>query len=152
MRGAARIASFSLTGWDTHKGQEKALRRPLERLGRVVTRMKGQLGPEVWGRTVLLAMTEFGRTLRENGSGGTDHGTGGAMLAAGGAVRGGRVLGRWPGLTEADLYARRDLMPTSDLRDWAAQALAGLYGLDRAVLEGAVFPGLRMAAERGLIL
>ncbi len=152
LRGAARIASFSLTGWDTHKGQEKALRRPLERLGRVVTRMKGQLGPEVWGRTVLLAMTEFGRTLRENGSGGTDHGTGGAMLAAGGAVRGGRVLGRWPGLTEADLYARRDLMPTSDLRDWAAQALAGLYGLDRAVLEGAVFPGLRMAAERGLIL
>jgi len=102
-------------------------------------------------RTALLAMTEFGRTLRENGSGGTDHGTAGLMLAAGGAVRGRQVLGRWPGLAEADLYARRDLMPTSDLRDWAAQAMAGLYGLDRAVLEGTVFPGLTMEAPAGLI-
>jgi uncharacterized protein (DUF1501 family) len=152
LRGASRIASFSLTGWDTHKAQEKALRRPLERLSRVVARMKDQLGPEIWGKTALLAMTEFGRTLRQNGSTGTDHGTGGVMLAAGGAVRGGRVLGRWPGLAEADLYAGRDLLPTSDVRDWAAQAMAGLYGLDRAVLEGAVFPGLRMEAAPGLVL
>ncbi len=152
LRGASRIASFSLTGWDTHKAQEKALRRPLERLSRVVARMKDQLGPEIWGKTALLAMTEFGRTLRQNGSTGTDHGTGGVMLAAGGAVRGGRVLGRWPGLAEADLYAGRDLLPTSDVRDWTAQAMAGLYGLDRAVLEGAVFPGLRMEAAPGLVL
>jgi uncharacterized protein (DUF1501 family) len=145
------VASFSLTGWDTHNGQIKAMRRPLERLQRVVLRMRDQLGPQVWGRTAVLAMTEFGRTLRENGSGGTDHGTGGLMLAAGGAVNGGRVLGRWPGLAEADLYARRDLMPTSDLRDWAGQAMAGLYGLDRAALEGTVFPGLVMEAPKGLI-
>ena len=152
LRGATRIASFSLTGWDTHKGQERALRRPLDRLGRVITRMKEQLGPQIWGRTAVLAMTEFGRTLRENGSGGTDHGTGGVMLAAGGAVRGGQILGRWPGLDEASLYQSRDLMPTSDVRDWAAQAMAGLYGLDRNLLESAVFPGLRMAAGPGLFL
>ncbi len=73
-------------------------------------------------------MTEFGRTAAENGSGGTDHGTGGVMLAAGGAVRGGRVFGDWPGLEEAALYQRRDLMPTSDLRGWAGTRCAGFTG------------------------
>jgi uncharacterized protein (DUF1501 family) len=152
LQGATRIAAFSLTGWDTHRGQQKALRRPLERLERVILRMKDQLGPQVWGRTALLAMTEFGRTAAENGSGGTDHGTGGVMLAAGGAIRGGRVWGDWPGLDEAALYQRRDLMPTSDLRGWAALALRGLYGLDRAGLETAVFPGLILPADPGLLL
>lgn len=152
LREATRIAAFSLTGWDTHRGQQKALRRPLERLERVILRMKDQLGPQVWGRTALLAMTEFGRTAAENGSGGTDHGTGGVMLAAGGAIRGGRVWGDWPGLDEAALYQRRDLMPTSDLRGWAALALRGLYGLDRAGLETAVFPGLILPADPGLLL
>jgi uncharacterized protein (DUF1501 family) len=151
LRGPARIAAFSLTGWDTHKGQERAIRKPLYRLQSAVLRLKDGAGPEVWGKTVVLAMTEFGRTVRQNGSGGTDHGTGGAMLVAGGAVRGGQVLGRWPGLAEADLYDRRDLMPTSDVRDWAAQAMAGLFGLDRAVLEGTVFPGLAMTTSDKLI-
>ena len=152
LRDAARIAAFSLSGWDTHRGQIGAIRPPLGPLQRAVLRLRESLGPAIWGRTAVLAITEFGRTVRENGSKGTDHGTGGAMLVAGGAVRGGRVLGRWPGLAEADLYDRRDLMPTSDVRDWAAQALSGLYGIDRSVLEGTVFPGLRMEAPASLIL
>ena len=151
LRGPARIAAFSLTGWDTHKAQERAIRKPLDRLQRAVLRLKAGVGPDVWGKTAVLAMTEFGRTVRQNGSGGTDHGTGGALLVAGGAVRGGQVLGRWPGLAEAELYDRRDLMPTSDVRDWAAQVMAGLYGLDRSVLEATVFPGLRMEAAPRLI-
>lgn len=152
LAGETRIAAFSLTGWDTHKGQGNALRRPLTRLQEVILRMKAQLGPQVWGRTALLAMTEFGRTARENGSAGTDHGTGGLMVAAGGAVKGGQVLGPWPGLGEGALYDGRDLMPTSDVRAWAAHAMAQLYGLDRAVLERAVFPGLRAEGASGLIL
>jgi uncharacterized protein (DUF1501 family) len=147
-----RVATFSLTGWDTHKGQTKAMRRPLERLQRVILRLHSQLGEKVWGRTVLLAMTEFGRTAAENGSGGTDHGTGGLMLAAGGALRGGRVYGAWPGLEEAALYQRRDLMPTSDLRAWAAHAMRGLYGVDRAALESTVFPGLLLPEDPGFLL
>jgi uncharacterized protein (DUF1501 family) len=67
-------------------------------------------------------------------------------------VRGGRVLGRWPGLEEAEMYDRRDLMPTSDVRDWAAQVIAGLYGTSRSILEGTVFPGLRMEETPGLVL
>jgi uncharacterized protein (DUF1501 family) len=90
--------------------------------------------------------------VRQNGSGGTDHGTGGAMLVAGGAVRGGRVYGDWPGLAETQLYDRRDLMPTSDVRNWAAEAMQALFGIDRAALEGTVFPGLKLEAGPGLIL
>lgn len=114
--------------------------------------MQSQLGPQTWGRTTLIAMTEFGRTARQNGSGGTDHGTGGAMILAGGALRGGSVLGNWPGLAEAALYDRRDLMPTSDVRAWAAWAMRGMFGLQRSVLEGAVFPGLDMGDDPKLIL
>jgi uncharacterized protein (DUF1501 family) len=152
LRGPARIAAFSLTGWDTHKGQERAILKPLDRLQRVVLRLQAGTGAEVWGKTVVMAMTEFGRTVRQNGSGGTDHGTAGAMLVAGGAVKGGKVYGDWPGLAEAQLYDRRDLMPTSDVRDWAAQVMAALYGIDRAVLEDRVFPGLKMETPARLIL
>jgi uncharacterized protein (DUF1501 family) len=152
LRDTARIAAFSLNGWDTHKGQIGGLRRPLGQLQHAILKLRDELGPETWGKTVVLAMTEFGRTVRENGTKGTDHGTGGAMLFAGGSVKGGKVLGRWPGLAEADLYDRRDLLPTSDVRDWAAEVLQGLYGLDRTLLETAVFPGLRMDGTGGLIL
>lgn len=152
LRGETRIAAFSLTGWDTHKAQANLLRRPLGRLQAAILRLKAQLGPPVWGRTAVLAMTEFGRTARENGSGGTDHGTGGLMVAAGGAVKGGQVLGQWPGLSDGALFEGRDLMPTTDVRAWAAHAMAGLYGLDRAVLEASVFPGLRAEGAAGLIL
>ncbi len=146
LRGAARIAAFSLTGWDTHRSQANALRRPAEQLAAALTTLKTELGP-VWGETLVLAMTEFGRTARQNGSAGTDHGTGGAMVMAGGALKGGKVYGRWPGLAEADLYAGRDLMPTADSRAYAAWALAGLFGTPRDALERAIFPGLEMGAD-----
>ena len=152
LRGATRIAAFSLTGWDTHKGQGKGFGRALARLERSILRLKSGLGPEIWGKTTVLAMTEFGRTVAENGTGGTDHGTAGAMLVAGGAIRGGKVYGQWPGLEEADLFERRDLMPTSDVRAWAAHAMRGLYGFDRGLLQDKVFPGLEMGADPGLIL
>ena len=152
LRGATRIAAFSLTGWDTHKGQGKGFGRALARLERSILRLKSGLGPEVWGKTTVLAMTEFGRTVAENGTGGTDHGTAGAMLVAGGAIRGGKIYGQWPGLEEADLFERRDLMPTSDVRAWAAHAMRGLYGFDRALLQEKVFPGLEMGEDPGLIL
>ncbi|MFP4327902.1 MAG: DUF1501 domain-containing protein [Paracoccaceae bacterium] len=151
LRGDARIAAFSLHGWDTHERQDIALPRALARLAETILALREDLGP-VWRQTAVLAMTEFGRTARLNGTRGTDHGTGGAMLLAGGALAGGRVWTDWPGLAEADLYQRRDLAATRDLRAYAAWAMRGLFGLDRTLLERTVFPGLEIGADPGLIL
>ncbi|MEO0681796.1 MAG: DUF1501 domain-containing protein, partial [Pseudomonadota bacterium] len=85
-----------------------------------------------------------GRTVRENGSRGTDHGTGGLMMFAGGALSAARVHGRWPGLGEGDLYQGRDLMPTDDLRRHAGWLLRGLFGMERESLERDVFPGMEL--------
>lgn len=151
LTGEARVAAFSLNGWDTHRNQTRGLAQGLARLSETILALRDGLGP-LWGQTAVLAMTEFGRTLRENGTQGTDHGTGGALVMAGGAIRGGRVYGDWPGLAEADLFDRRDLLPTADVRAYAARAMQGLFGLDRAVLEGAVFPGLDLSeAPRDII-
>lgn len=151
LRNETRIAAFSLTGWDTHQRQRGSIPASFQRLERMILRLRDQLGPD-WSKTTVLTMTEFGRTVAENGTRGTDHGTGSVMLMAGGAIKGGRVMGQWPGLAEADLYARRDLMPTSDVREWAAWAMQGLYGFDRNLLENSIFPGLKMSSDPGIIL
>ncbi|MCB1367866.1 MAG: DUF1501 domain-containing protein [Rhodobacteraceae bacterium] len=145
-----RIAAFSIGGWDTHRTQANGIKRALGELADAVLTLKQELGAN-WDRTAVLAMTEFGRTVRENGSRGTDHGTGGAMLMAGGAIRGGRVYGHWPGIAEAELYQRRDLMPTGDVRAYAAQTMQGLFGLPRDVLERSIFPGLDMGSDLGIL-
>ncbi|CUH67932.1 hypothetical protein TG4357_03290 [Thalassovita gelatinovora] len=150
LKADTRIAAFSIGGWDTHDGQQRALPRALGQLSQAILTLKAELGPQ-WKKTTVLAMTEFGRTVRENGTKGTDHGTGGAMLLAGGTVRGGKVYGDWPGLSEADLYQRRDLMPTRDVRAYAGWAMRGLYGFDRSVLEQAVFPGLDLGTDPGIL-
>ncbi len=150
LRGETRIASFSVNGWDTHARQANQLARAGGILSDTILTLKAGLGP-VWGKTAVLCLTEFGRTARENGSLGTDHGTGGALLYAGGALRGGRVLGDWPGLGEGDLYDGRDLQPTRDLRAHAAWVMRDLIGLDRAVLESAVFPGMELGAKPGFL-
>lgn len=150
LRGDARIAAFSLGGWDTHRNQMGALGGALDRLARSILTLHEGLGP-VWGKTLVLAMTEFGRTAAENGSKGTDHGTGGAMVMAGGALAGAKVHSIWPGLSEADLFQRRDLMPTDDVRRYAGWALRGLYGTGRDVIEGAVFPRLELGGDPGFL-
>ena len=146
----ARIASFSLSGWDTHRDQERLLPPLLTRLAETILALKSGLGP-IWARTTILAMTEFGRTARQNGSGGTDHGTGGLMLFAGGAINGGRVFTDWPGLSEEALYQGRDLRPTADLRGYAGWAIRGLFGTSRASLESTIFPGLDLGPDPRLI-
>ncbi len=150
LSGPSRIASFSLGGWDTHKNQTKIMTAQLAALSDVLLAMQQGLAAN-WSTTLVLAMTEFGRTARENGTGGTDHGTGGMMVAAGGALRGGRVFGRWPGLGDSALLAERDLMPTGDVRAYAAWALRGMFGVAAAALENAVFPGLDLGTDPGLL-
>lgn len=146
----ARIAAFSLAGWDTHRAQQRGFAQALARLQRAILTLRDELGA-AWSRTAVVAVTEFGRTVRENGSRGTDHGTGGALVMAGGAIRGGQVFGDWPGLQEAQLYARRDLLPTGDVRAYPAWMMAGLFGISHALLETIVFPGLDLGPDPGVL-
>jgi uncharacterized protein (DUF1501 family) len=146
----ARIAAFSLGGWDTHLHQQDALPRALLRLSDTILTLRAEMGV-AWQKTVVVAMTEFGRTARANGSGGTDHGTGGAMVLAGGALRGAQVVSDWPGLGPQDLYQGRDLMPTRDVRAHAGWLMRGLYGFDRALIESVIFPGLDLGGDPGLL-
>ena len=144
LRGQYRIANFSLGGWDTHVGQANIFKRPLKGLVAAITTLKQDLGPEIWSKTAILAMTEFGRTMRQNGSKGTDHGTGGIAIVAGGAVRGGKVYGKWPGIAEDQLFENRDLMPTGDVREVAAALLNSQFNISTGDLTSKVFPGLSL--------
>jgi len=135
----ARIAMIETGGWDTHAGQKGRLAAQLRGLDALVAALKAGLGP-LWADTTVLVATEFGRTVRVNGTGGTDHGTGAATMLLGGAVRGGRMLADWPGLADGALYENRDLRPTTDLDALIAGAVAGHFGLDPARTMPALFP------------
>ncbi len=134
-----RIAAMELEGWDTHVNQAQRLSGPLGQLDRGLTALKGGLG-DSWAQTAVLVMTEFGRTVRVNGTGGTDHGTGAVAFVVGGAVNGGRVLATWPGLGEDKLLEGRDLQPMLDLRSVAKGLLQSHLGLPGLAL-AQVFPG-----------
>jgi uncharacterized protein (DUF1501 family) len=147
--GGPRIGLLELEGWDTHARQRAMLRSALRDLDDGLAALKSSLG-HAWAETVILVMTEFGRTVCDNGSGGTDHGTGGVAFVLGGNVAGGKVRGDWPGLAEADLYERRDLLPTTDLRSIAKGLLSGHIGLACDAL-AEVFPGSGAIAMSGLL-
>jgi len=150
LNGASRIATFSISGWDSHARQVAVIGRALDQLSVAILALRDGLGTN-WGATTVLVMTEFGRAIRENGTGGTDHGTGGVMLMAGGAIRGGHGYGEWPGLAEGQLYAGRDLMPTRDIRAYAAWAMRGLFGIEASALESTIFPGLDLGSDPGFL-
>jgi len=138
-----RIAALSLDGWDTHADQGAHRGRLANLFGALDQALAGietELAP-VWSDTVVLVLTEFGRTARPNGTMGTDHGTATVALVLGGAVRGGRVLGDWPGLRVEHLHEERDLKPTTDLRAVLKGVLHEHLGLPAGVLARHVFPG-----------
>jgi uncharacterized protein (DUF1501 family) len=143
-----RIATLEMTGWDTHAAQAGRLAAALGQLDGVITTLKSGLGP-AWGQTLVLVATEFGRTARPNGTGGTDHGTASAALLAGGQVAGGRVLANWPGLSR--LYEDRDLAPTVDSNALFAGASAQLFGLDPALVARRVFTAAPLVPMTGLL-
>ena len=151
LKEETRIAAFSIGGWDTHQKQSRSINKALEHLQAALLTLKSELG-KTWEKTAVVCMTEFGRTVRENGSAGTDHGTGGAMVLAGGAVKGRRVYGDWPGLAVQDLFAERDLMPTGDVRRYVAWMIRDLFGLDQSALAASVFPGVDLAQNPLVIL
>ncbi len=146
----SRIAAFSIGGWDTHANQSRGLGNALGQLSEAILTLKSGLGNN-WQQTTVMAITEFGRTVAENGSQGTDHGTGGLMIMAGGALKGRKVMSDWPGLDEFDLYQNRDLMPTSDVRRYAGWVLRDMFGMPLSDLGNVVFPGVDFGDSPGII-
>jgi uncharacterized protein (DUF1501 family) len=137
-----RVAVLDAGGWDTHFNEgagDGQLARRLQALDAALDALKTSLGP-AWSKTAVVMATEFGRTAHPNGSGGTDHGTGGAAFLLGGAVAGGTVQAEWTGLSEAALQDGRDQPARTDLRSLFKGVLAQHMGVSDAALQSAVFP------------
>ena len=152
MRGAegARIAMIELGGWDTHANQRGAFARSAGQLDALIAGYRTAMGA-AWGETMVLVATEFGRTARMNGTGGTDHGTAGAAMVLGGGVRGGRVVADWPGLRDNQLFERRDLAPTIALESVLAGAIAEHLAIEPARAVARLFPGRTAAPLSGIL-
>jgi uncharacterized protein (DUF1501 family) len=135
----ARIAMIETGGWDTHAQQRGRLANQLKGLDGMIGALKTGLGP-LWSDTMVLVATEFGRTVKVNGTGGTDHGTGSMAMLLGGAVAGGRVVCDWPGLGDDRLFEGRDLQPTTGLDTVIASSVAGHFGLAPPAASAALFP------------
>jgi len=137
--GGPQLAAVSLDGFDTHANQAGLLGVRLASLDALVDGLHAGLG-SAWKDSVVLAVTEFGRTARVNGAAGTDHGTASAALLMGGALKPGGIVGDWPTLKRQALFEDRDVYPTLDLRALEKGLLADHMGVDRRALDTLVFP------------
>jgi uncharacterized protein (DUF1501 family) len=141
-----RIAAVDFNGFDTHvrqqgKGTAGRLPSQLKGLDDGIRAFREKLSEPAWRNTVIYVVTEFGRTVRPNGSGGTDHGTASLAMVIGGAVQGGRIVTQWPGLADARLYDGRDLLPTTDLRAVSKGILMTHYQISSADIGRQILPG-----------
>lgn len=144
MRDKADLGFVDVGGWDTHVGQGAAtggLADRLSELGRGLAAFAEGMGPG-WNKTVVVVMSEFGRTLRENGNRGTDHGHGSAWWLLGGALAGGRIAGEQVALTRANLFQDRDLPVLNEYRAVLGGLFSRMYGLPPAALNQ-IFAGSR---------
>ena len=141
MQGDAKtqLAFMEVGGWDTHINEKSVLKRYLPSLGKGLAALVKELG-DSYSETTIIVISEFGRTVKENGNEGTDHGHGNVMWLLGGKIRGGEVYGEWKGLSESDLYEQRDLAITTDFREPIASILTQQMSLDASKI-AKIFPG-----------
>lgn len=145
-----RVGALAFDGWDTHAAEGASngrLALLLSALDGALAAIESGMG-QAWKDTAVVVVTEFGRTARINGTEGTDHGTATVTLLIGGALKGGRVIADWPGLSDARLYQNRDLRPTTDLRAVLKGLLRDHLRVGEQALATTVFPG--SAGVRGL--
>ena len=140
-------AAFAdIGGWDHHSNENGQLAPLLQQFGNSLAAFAKDMGDRMED-IVLLTMSEFGRTVQEDGNAGTDHGHGNVMMVLGGPVRGGKIYGRWPGLELEQLFERRDLAVTTDFRDVLGELVHGHLGQETEQ----VFPGYTPAEPLGLL-
>ena len=136
-RVGVELAFADVGGWDHHVNEAGQLATLLREYGQALAAFWQDMG-DLMADVVVVTMSEFGRTARENGDRGTDHGHANCMFVMGGGVRGGQVYGRWPGLAKEQLYEGRDLALTTDFRDVLGELVARHLGNQTL---GGVFPG-----------
>jgi uncharacterized protein (DUF1501 family) len=144
MRAQYNLGFVDVGGWDTHVGQGGAqgyLAGRISELGHALAGFAQELGPAAWNDTVVVVISEFGRTFRENGNRGTDHGHGSVYWVLGGAVKGGRIAGEQVKVEHATLFQNRDYPVLTDYRALFAGLFARAYGLDQKLI-AQVFPGV----------
>ncbi len=138
-----RVGALALDGWDTHNNEGAVSGRLSQLLGGLdaaLAAVETNMGA-AWSETVVTLVTEFGRTARINGTEGTDHGTATVALLAGGALKGGRVVADWPGVKDGNLYEKRDLKATTDLRAVLKGVLRDHLRVEDRALSSDIFPG-----------
>jgi len=152
MREQFNLGFVDVGGWDTHVNQGAAngyLADRLGELGRALAGFSQEIGPDAWHDTVVVVISEFGRTFRENGDHGTDHGHGSVYWVMGGSVNGGRIHGEQMKVEQATLFQNRDYPVLTDYRAMFAGLFDRMYGLDAAGVQR-IFPGVK-PAELGLV-
>ena len=143
-------ACVDLGGWDTHEAQgtlNGQFNGLLTSLGKGLSALYADLGDHMQ-RVSVVVMSEFGRRAYENGSAGTDHGHGNAMMIMGGGVKGGKVYGNWPGLAPERRYENRDLAVTTDFRDVVTEIVTKHLG---AKSTATIFPGFSTGSTLGVL-
>jgi uncharacterized protein (DUF1501 family) len=141
------VAFADMGGWDTHANQPNQLQNLLGQFSAALAAFHRDLGDKLEDVAVV-TMSEFGRTAKENGARGTDHGHANVMFAFGGAIQGGKVYGDWPGLDPAQMHEGRDLAVTTDFRDVLAELVERHLG---GAPSATVFPGYARPRYRNLI-
>ena len=148
-----RVGLLEFEGFDTHalQGNEEGHHAEnLAELDSVLQNFKRSMG-NLYDNTVVVTVTEFGRTAAENGSRGTDHGYASAIFLAGGLIKGNQVISDWPGLGTKDLYEERDLQMTIDARDVYSEVVKTVFDLDDDDITRHVFPGYTQKHSLGLM-
>lgn len=148
--GGPTLAVMELGGWDTHNQQNRRLSQQLSILDAGIEALHTALGDE-WENTCVVIASEFGRTSNYNGTGGTDHGTGGTGILLGGAVKGGTIVGDWPGLRNSDLFEGRDLMPANNTYALLGGVLRDHLGFSAKQIHSQLLPGLKDVLFSGLV-
>ena len=141
--GGPKVGFVEYSGFDTHSrqgGEHGNHARHLDKLDKIIGSF-ASYSKEVWNNSIVITVTEFGRTAKENGTEGTDHGAASAIFLAGGLIKSSRVITDWPGLSKKELFEQRDLRQTTDARDVYGDVIHHAFNISKQNIKDIVFPG-----------